>query len=432
MLNQKLTGGNILSGVQWFFFIFCNTVVIPPTLQSVFHLSADQTYLLSQYSFLGAACACLAQICFGHKRAIMEGPGGLWWATILSVTYAESANGTPFGDIAISLFVGIALAGTLTVLIGLTGFGGVLARFFTPPVMVVFMFLLGAQLVSIFFKGMLGIPFGLAHEASICWKTAPVAFMTVVLIIAGIVFLPVALARYAVLAGVVTGWCTWAIFFDTGIPTGGTPDWKMFFSYSEFSIRPGIVFTCVLLGMVNVSNTFGAIRGTDSLYAGRKVQGNVYRRSFITTGLFTILFSPAGTVPFSPFVSSIGLLTQTGDTSRRSFFIGSAIFLLVALSPPLVRFFNSIPLPVSSAAMMVSYLPLMWSSFSFLSQMSLNPRTVYRIALPIFTGLFLMALPPAYLQDVPAMIRPVLGNGLLLGILLVLILERIVPWERIR
>lgn len=186
------------------------------------------------------------------------------------------------------------------------------------------------------------------------------------------------------------------------------------------------------MGIVNVSNTFGAIRGTDDLYTERTGEGDIYRRSFITTGLFTMLFSPLGTVPFSPFVSSIGLLTQTGDSSRKSFFVGSVLFLVVALTPDLLLFFNSIPLSVSSAAMLVSYLPLLWSSFFFLSQITLTPRNIYRIALPLFSGVFLMALPPSYLQDVPLLIRPLLGNGLLMGIIMVLLLERIVPWDRVK
>lgn len=433
MVNLHCTKNNWLSGLQWFFFIFCNTVVIAPTLKSVFHLSFEQTYLIAQYSFLGAAAACVAQVCFGHKRAIMEGPGGLWWATILSVTYSESSQGTPLGDIAMSFAIGIAIAGAMTVLIGITGFGRILSRFFTPPVMVVFMFLLGAQLVSIFLKGMLGIPFGVVHEvASIQWHTAPVAFLTVLLIVTGIVFLPQRFARYAVLAGVIAGWFAFYVIYGADEAFLSNVSWRLFIPDGEFHIRSGIVFICALLGIVNVSNTFGALRGTDNLYKDKPENGDIYRRSFITTGLFTIFFAPLGTVPFSPFVSSIGLLTQTGDSSRRSFFIGSALFLIVAFTPDLIRFFNSIPLPVSSAAMMVSYLPLLWSSFFFLSQTTLNPRNIYRIALPIFVGLFLIALPPTYLQDVPLLFRPLLGNGLLMGIIMVLILESVVPWDRVK
>ncbi len=65
-------------------FIFCNTVVIPPTLQSAFHLSPQTTFVITQYAFLLTALACLLQAFIGHKRSVMEGPTGLWWATIFN------------------------------------------------------------------------------------------------------------------------------------------------------------------------------------------------------------------------------------------------------------------------------------------------------------------------------------------------------------
>lgn len=93
---------------------------------------------------------------------LWKGPGGLWWGTILTITLGEASRGTPINDIATSLAVGIALSGVLTMLIGFSGLGHRLARLFTPSVMVLFMLMLGAQLTTIFFKGMLGLPFGIA------------------------------------------------------------------------------------------------------------------------------------------------------------------------------------------------------------------------------------------------------------------------------
>ena len=43
-----------------------------------------------------------------------------------------------------------------------------------------------------------------------------------------------------------------------------------------------------------------------------------------------------------------------------------------------------------------------------------------------------MSLPPVYLQDVPLTLRPLLSNGLLVGILLSVLLDNIIPWERIK
>lgn len=147
---------SVLSGFQWFFFIFCNTVVVPPTLLSAFHLPADNLLMLTQYAFLTTALACLVQAFCGHRRAIMEGPTGLWWGAILTITLGEASRGTPLNDIASSLSVGIAISAMVTIFIGISGLGHRLARLFTPAVMVFFMLLLGAQLTSIFLKACWG------------------------------------------------------------------------------------------------------------------------------------------------------------------------------------------------------------------------------------------------------------------------------------
>ncbi len=88
----------------------------------------------------------------------------------------------------------------------------------------------------------------------------------------------------------------------------------------------------------------------------------------MVSGGLTCLAAPLGVVPFSPFVSSIGLLTQTQDSSQRSFIIGSVVFLLVGMLTPLAQFFCSIPLTVSSAVMLASYLPLLFSSVLFINK----------------------------------------------------------------
>src|SRR5699024_2079317 len=63
--------------------------------------------------------------------------------------------------------LGVIIAGVITILIGLSGIGPIIAKLFTTGVMGVFMFLLGLTLFQIFLLGMLGIPFGVAEEAEI-------------------------------------------------------------------------------------------------------------------------------------------------------------------------------------------------------------------------------------------------------------------------
>ncbi|WP_333892505.1 uracil/xanthine transporter [Atlantibacter subterraneus] len=428
----KLSRDNGLSGFQWLFFIFCNTVVVSPTLKSAFHLSDQSTFMLMQYAFISTALACLVQVIWGHKRAIMEGPTGLWWGTILSVTFAESSQGTSLADIGGSFAVGISLAGLLTVLVGISGLGQRFSRLFRPSVMVVFMFLLGAQLVTIFLKGMLGLPFGVVTGSiSIKWLPFTLALAVVMLIIAIIVFTPRRIAKFAILIGTLIGWLFYKLWFVSPELLSTAAPWHWFPLGAPENIKPGIVITAVLTGLVNISNTFGAIRGTDVFYPAADEQV-IYRRSFIVSGAMTIFTAPLGVVPFSPFVSSVGLITQTEDASRRSFILGSLFFLLIAVVPWLTQFFCAIPLTISSAVMLVAYLPLLWSALLFAKMAELSPRTIYRIAIPLFVGLFLMNIPPVFLYDIPLTLRPLLSNGLLMGILLAVLLENLLPWDRFK
>ncbi len=497
MFNFAVGRESLLSGFQWFFFIFCNTVVVPPTLLSAFQLPQSSLLTLTQYAFLATALACFAQafcghrraimegpgglwwgtiltitlgeasrgtpindfatslavgiaLC-GHRRAIMEGPGGLWWGTILTITLGEASRGTPINDIATSLAVGIALSGVLTMLIGFSGLGHRLARLFTPSVMVLFMLMLGAQLTTIFFKGMttiffkgmLGLPFGIA-DPNFKIQLPPFALSVAVmcLVLAMIIFLPQRFARYGLLVGTITGWLLWYFCFPSSHSLSGELHWQWFPLGSGGALSPGIILTAVITGLVNISNTYGAIRGTDVFYPQQGAGNTRYRRSFVATGFMTLITVPLAVIPFSPFVSSIGLLTQTGDYTRRSFIYGSVICLLVALVPALTRLlvalvpaltrlFCSIPLPVSSAVMLVSYLPLLFSALVFSQQITFTARNIYRLALPLFVGIFLMALPPVYLQDLPLTLRPLLSNGLLVGILLAVLMDNLIPWERI-
>lgn len=426
---------NTLAGFQWFFFIFCNTVVVPPTLQSAFQLPASALITLTQYGFLSTGLACLAQALCGHRRAIMEGPTGLWWSTILTVTVGEAARGTGIDSIATSLAVGIFLSSLLTILIGVSGAGHRLARLFSPTVMVFFMLLLGAQLTSIFFKGMLGLPFGATQPQSTL-QLAPFGLSLLVMffILWMIIFLPDKIARYALLIGALVGWGGWYLLFQTppASVASGHIHWQWFPLGSHGALRPGIILTALLAGLVNITNTYGALRGTDVFYPEQKNGRSRYRRSFVVSGLMTLLTLPLSVVPFSPFVSSIGLLTQTGERSRVPFILGCLCCLIVGLFTPLTHFFTTLPLPISSAVMLVSYLPLLYSSLSFSKQITFTARNIYRLALPLFVGLFLMGLPPVYLQELPLALRPLLSNGLLVGILLALVMENLIPWDRIK
>ncbi|MEH7387114.1 uracil/xanthine transporter, partial [Bacillus sp. JJ1521] len=418
--------------MQWLFFIFTNIVVIPITVGAAFDLPPEKVVNLLQLSFIVTGLACIVQAILGHKRAIMEGQSGLWWGIILALCATASAQGMSLDELGGSLTVGIMISASITFFIGITGLGPHLAKLFSPAVMGVFMFLLGCQLIGIFLKGMLGIPFGnQAQGAQIDLSISFLSIIIAILVIVLSVKAPPPIRRYSLLIGIIIGWITYSLIFNPQHAVSGGSSLRFdLFPLGEPAWDLGIIITTVLAGLLNIANTFGALKGTEGMYQTQTTKSQ-YRGTFAITGIFSFIGGVFGLVPYSPYVSSIGFLSQTGILKRLPFILGGFMFLVMGLIPPIGHFFSQLPLSVGSAALFASYLLLFNSSFTFFKQIEFNTMNAYRSAIPLFVGVVVMTLPASYFESIPAVVRPLLSNGLLMGIMLALLLESLINWDRI-
>ncbi len=431
VIKELLKTSNWISGLQWLFFIFTNIVVIPVTVGAAFDLSPETIVNMLQLSFIVTGLACIVQAFLGHKRAIMEGQSGLWWGVILTLCTTAAAQGMPLPVLGGSLTVGIIITAILTFLIGITGLGPHIAKLFTPAVMGVFMFLFGCQLIGIFLKGMLGIPFGNQSEgANIHLSISFLSIIIAILVIVISVKAPSSIRRYGLLIGIIVGWIAFAIIFKPESPISENTKFALeLFPLGKPAWDVGIIITTILAGLLNTANTFGALKGTESMYEV-ETKKSEYRASFTITGVFTLIAGIFGLVPNSPYVSSIGFLSQTGIINRIPFVLGGLMFLVMGLIPPLGHFFSQIPLSIGSAALFVSYLLLLNSSLNFFKQVEFNTVNVYRSAVPLFVGVVIMTLPASYFITIPSVVRPLLSSGLLVGIMLALLLENLFKWDK--
>ncbi len=431
VIKELSKSSNWISGLQWLFFIFTNIVVIPITVGAAFELSTGTIVNMLQLSFIVTGLACIIQAFLGHKRAIMEGQSGLWWGVILTLCATATAQGMPLPILGGSLTVGIIIVAILTFLIGVTGMGPRIAKLFTPAVMGVFMFLFGCQLIGIFLKGMLGIPFGNQTEAvHIDVSVSLLSIVIAALVIVISVKAPSSIRRYGLLIGIIGGWIIYALIFKPENPVSEATSFGFeLFPLGQPAWDIGIIITTVIAGLLNSANTFGALKGTESMYNVETTKSE-YKASFSITGVFTLIAGIFGLVPNSPYVSSIGFLSQTGILHRIPFVLGGLMFLVMGLIPPIGNFFSQLPLSIGSAALFVSYSLLLNSSLNFFKQVEFNTVNVYRSAVPLFVGIVIMTLPASYFITVPSIIRPVLSSGLLVGIILALLLENLFNWDK--
>ncbi len=165
-----------LAGVQWLGFMFANTVVIPLSIGTAYHMTPLQISGDMARSFILTGVACTIQALFGHRLPLMEGQSGLWWGVILSLASIGLSSGRSLIEIGGSLAVGIMLGGAAIILSGIFGLHKILNRLFTPIVMAVLLLLLAAELIDIFFAGMMGMSKGGSIQG-------PIALLSIFLVI---------------------------------------------------------------------------------------------------------------------------------------------------------------------------------------------------------------------------------------------------------
>lgn len=306
-MTSHVSSKMFLAGLQWLFFMLANTAVIPLSIGAAFDLSQAEIASSLQRSFIYTGFACILQAIAGHRYPLMEGQSGLWWGVILSLSASASSAQMSLGMLGGGISLGIILSGILITISGACGLGKLLNKLFTPVVMSVVLFLLSSQLILIFFKGMIGLAEGSQVDL-------PVAGLSVLLVIF-VSWLNIRgrgmVSNFSILIGIGVGWAAYALLFgqEDPIKTSGIPSLS-FFPWGEPNVQAGIMITVMLTGLINTTNTVAAIKGVEPLF-GKPTEDIQYRRSFILTGLNSIVSGIFGLVPYAPYISSIGFLQST-------------------------------------------------------------------------------------------------------------------------
>src|SRR5436853_4049092 len=103
--------------------------------------------------------------------------------------------------------------------------------------------------------------------------------------------------------------------------------------------------------------------------------------------------------------------------------IGAALFILLGVVSALGQLFATLPISVGDAVLFVAYLQLFGAALSNVEGITFSFKTINRLAAPVLLGLALLTLPPTAFSSIPAMVRPLLQNGLVMGILLAMVME---------
>ncbi|OUS77203.1 uracil/xanthine transporter [Paenibacillus sp. MY03] len=416
-----------LASVQWLFFIFANTVVVPLSVGSAFDLPTHDIAGILRSSLIFTGIACMLQGFIGHRYPLLEGHSGVMWGLTLTLSASASSMGMSLTSIGGGIATGMLLAGFVVATLGALNLLGFIQKIFTPMVMNVFLFLLTFQLILIFFKGMLKTSSDGVLDMPVSLFSIGIAIFVILLKIKG----KPAIGNFSILIGMVVGWILYVLVF----PSGQSVDVESSLSFPIFpfgkpNLNVSIIAVTFLASFVNLSNTIASVRAVSNLLQQKATESQL-RRSYVLTGLFSIPASVLGLVSYATFASSIGFLESTRNFDRKPFLIGGGLMSLLGIIPFLGGILATLPITVGNAVLFAAYLQLLGTSLKGIKGYDFNSVTIHRLALPLLVGVCIMNVDATLFSGMPALLQPLLTNGFIMGVLLSILLEKLINWDKV-
>ncbi|MEW8972402.1 MAG: uracil/xanthine transporter [Mesobacillus sp.] len=415
----------IFASLQWLFFIFANTVVVPVSIGTAFGLDSSEIAAMLRSSLIFTGVACVMQGMFGHRYPLMEGHSGVMWGLVLNLSLAASSMGMSLPEIGGGIASGMLLAGSVTVVLGVFRLLFYIQRVFTPMVMAVYLFLLTFQLILIFFKGMLRV----SEDGSLDLPVTLFSFGVVILVSLLKIKGNDTIGNFSILIGMLLGWAVYVVLFPTEQVGGsqGSMDFS-FFPLGAPNLNYGIIAITFIASIINLSNTIASIQASSKL-TGTEASQSPLDRSYLLTGSYSIGAAFFGLVSYAPFASSVGFLESTRIFDRKPFLFGGGLMAILGIVPVLGALLATLPITVGNAVLFVAYLQLFGTSLKSLNGYAFDSRSIFRIAAPVLLGMSIMNLDAELFTVFPVILQPLLSNGFIMGVLLSILLETFIRWD---
>lgn len=398
----------LMYALQWLL------IAVPVVLTSAFiariqyDTLAEQT-LYTQKLFAVMGLTMIIQSLWGHRLPLVAGP-----AAVLIVGVMASIDSSPE-----VLYTAMAICGVVVALIATTGWIKKLQPLFTPRISIVMMALIAFTIVPVFLRlifadadhyifslamaVVLSIAMAVAnHRLRGMWKSA------------------------VVLIALVVG--TTVYYAVAGLPSleGATAA-----GAGRLLITPkfdvGVIVAFLFCYIALLINELGSIQSVSAFVEADDVPKRS-TRGVVMTGLMNTLAGAVGVLGPVDYTLSPGVIAATGCASRYPLVLTGVGLVLCALFPQLVAVLSAIPSPV----MGVVLLYLMAAQVAAVFQMSGSAAAAKEfngaltIGLPIMLAVVISLLPAEVSAAIPAVLRPIVGNGFVMGVIVVLLLEHVV------
>ena len=404
-------GQLMLYSLQWF--VLAIAVVVTSLFIAVGSPAERVLYAQKVFALMGAAT--IIQALWGHRMPIVVGSASVLLVGIITALAAQ-------GDAVNTnkIYTAVLVGGVVIALLSVGRILEHLQRVFTPRIVIVILMLiavtLGPTIKNLIFPAgeeprhifglwftILGVPL-MALAANRLQGVMKSLVVPVALLVGCVIY-------YAIYGG-----------FGEVFSKYSSSEGSLLITRLEFD--GGIIIAFLLCYVALLINDVGSIQSLGGML-GTADTDKRCRRGVGITGLLNIVAGGMGIIGPVNYSMSPGVIASSSCASRYALLPAGAGLIVCAFVPQLIAIMSAIPNTVIG----VILLYLMGTQLAAALHMVVTTSSSKSfdegliIGLPVMVAMLFGAIP---MQIIPAMLRPLIGNGFVMGVITVILLEHVI------
>lgn len=413
--SRPKAGQLLLYSMQWF--VLAIAVVVTSIFIAVG--SPAERLLYAQKVFALTGVATIIQALWGHRMPIVVGPASVLLVGIITAlaSQGEAVNTN-------KIYTALIVGGAAVTLLATGRILERVQRIFTPRIVVVILMLIAVTLAPTIKN--LVFPAGeeARHSFGLWFAIAGVPIMALASYkLRGVVkslVIPLALLvgcliYYAIYGG-----------FSEVFAQYGESEGAILLPALEFD--GSIIIAFLLCYVALLINDVGSVQALGGMLQTADTDKRC-RRGVGLTGLFNIAAGALGVIGPVNYSMSPGVIASSSCASRYALIPAGVGLIICAFLPSLIAIFSAIPDTVIGVILL--YLMGTQIAASLHMATSSNSASTFDdgmiIGLPVMVAMLFGVIP---MEVIPTLLRPIVGNGFVMGVVTVILLEHVIMRRR--
>ena len=398
----------VMYALQWLL------IAVPVVLTSAFiarlqyDTLAEQT-LYTQKLFAVMGLTMIVQSLWGHRLPLVAGPAAVLLVGVMAAMDASPAV----------IYTSMAVGGGAVALLAATGWIKKIQPLFTPRISIVMMALIAFTIVPVFLRLIFAdanhyvLSFAMAVVLSIAMAVANNCLRGMWKSVMVLLALIVGTAVYCAVAGLPS------LEGATAVSEGSI------FLAPKFDV--GVIVAFLICYVALLINELGSVQSVAAYVEADDVPKRS-TRGVAMTGVMNVVAGLLGVLGPVDYTLSPGVIAATGCASRYPLALTGVGLVICALFPQLVAVLAAIPSPVMGVVLLYLMAAQVAASFqmSGTATAAKDFNGALTIGLPIMLSLVISFMPAEVTAIIPSFLRPILGNGFVMGVIVVLLLEHVI------